>query len=183
MGRVACIIASDFEDSELSVPVDKLEEQGHEVTLVGIKEGETLEGKKGEVKVTTEMSAGDARVEKFDALLIPGGYSPDQLRTCEEAVDLVRGFAEAHKPIAAVCHGPQLLIEAGLVSGRRMTSWGSVRTDLQNAGAKWEDASVVVDGDFITSRKPADLDDFSDALLAKLRVVDERQAAAERTQA
>ena len=177
MSRVACIIAADFEDSELSVPVDRLEDQGHEVVLVGLSKGDTLRGKKGDTKVTTEAAVADVRATDFDALLIPGGYSPDKLRIDERAVRFVRDFDEAGKPIAAICHGPQLLIEAGVVDGRRMTSWPSVKTDLQNAGANWEDASVVVDGELVTSRKPADLDDFSDAFLAKLRVVDERTAA------
>ncbi|MEJ2523938.1 MAG: type 1 glutamine amidotransferase, partial [Gammaproteobacteria bacterium] len=166
-----------FEDSELTVPVDKLKENGHEVTLIGLKKGETLEGKKGKATVTTDAAFADVDPDDFDALLIPGGYSPDQLRNHEAPVKFVQAFAGTGKPIAAICHGPQLLIEAGLVRDRRMTSWGSVRTDLQNAGARWEDASVVVDGDFITSRHPGDLEDFTNALLARLDTREEKQAA------
>lgn len=176
MSRVACIIASDFEDSELAVPVERLKEAGHEVTLIGLEKGQKLEGKKGDVKVTTDASFDDVQAGAFDALLIPGGYSPDQLRNHVEAVRFVQAFAKDHKPIAAICHGPQLLIEAGLVDGRHMTSWGSVRTDLKNAGAVWEDKSVVEDGDFITSRNPGDLEDFSNALLLRLDVPEHKQA-------
>ena len=168
MSKVAVIIASDYEDSELTVPVDMLREEGHEVVLLGVEKGEQLDGKKGEASVVTDGAIADANADEFDALVIPCGYSPDKLRMHEEAVSFVRDFAKLGKPIAAVCHGPQILIEAGLVRERRMTSWPSVKTDLVNAGAKWEDASVVEDGIFITSRKPADLEAFSGALLKRL---------------
>lgn len=106
--------------------------------------------------------------EDFDLLLIPGGHSPDALRTNEGIVDFVRRFADSGRAIAAVCHGPQLLIEAGLVRGKKLTSWPSVRTDLENAGAHWVDREVVEDGPLVTSRKPEDLDAFNEAVLARL---------------
>jgi protease I len=168
MSKIAVIIDKDYEDSELTVPVEALRENGHEVVLLGIEKGKKLAGKKGEAKVTTDGAVKDADAREFDALLIPGGFSPDHLRIHEDAVRFVKEFDHAGKPIAAVCHGPQLLIEAGVVRGRRMTSWPSVRTDLLNAGARWEDASVVEDGNLITSRKPGDLEDFSGALLKRL---------------
>src|SRR5690606_13048804 len=103
-----------------------------------------------------------------DALVVPGGYSPDHLRTSRSVVEFVRRFAQTGRPIAAVCHGPQLLIEAELVAGREMTSWPSVRKDLENAGARWRDAEVVVDGNLIASRKPEDLEAFCNAVLERL---------------
>ncbi len=100
--------------------------------------------------------------------MIPGGYSPDKLRTSPAIVDLVRKIAAAEKPVAAICHAGSLLIEADLVDGKRVTSWPSIRTDLENAGARWEDAEVVEDGNLITSRKPDDLEAFTNALLGRL---------------
>lgn len=115
-----------------------------------------------------QAAAGDARASELDGLLIPGGYSPDHLRMNEDVVSFVRDFVRTGRPIAAVCHGPQLLIEADAVRGKEVTSWPSVRTDLINAGAHWVDQEVVEDGNLITSRKPDDLDGFSRAFLARL---------------
>jgi len=114
-------------------------------------------------------AASDRDPDEFDALLIPGGYSPDHLRMDRDVVAFVLDFSATGKPIAAVCHGPQLLIEADLVRGKQVTSWPSVRRDLENAGAVWVDREVVIDDPLITSRKPDDLGAFSDALLSALR--------------
>lgn len=168
MAKIAMVIGPDFEDSEFRVPYDALREAGHTVTLVGVRAGETVKGKKGKESAKIELAANDANAKSFDALAIPGGASPDHLRTERAVVELVRAFVETGKPIAAVCHGPQLLIEADAVQGRTMTSWPSVKTDLENAGAKWVDREVVVDRNFITSRKPDDLQAFSRALLEQL---------------
>ena len=111
---------------------------------------------------------GDVSADQFDALVIPGGYSPDKLRTDEGIVSLVQKIAGADKPVAAICHAGSLLVEADAVRGRRVTSWPSVRTDLINAGAQWEDAEVVEDGNLITSRKPDDLPAFCAAILQRL---------------
>ena len=116
----------------------------------------------------TTAAAKDRDPTSYDALLIPGGYSPDQLRVDDDVVNFVKRFAATQRPIAAVCHGPQLLIEAGVVEGRTLTSWPSVRTDLRNAGAEVVDQEVCVDGNLITSRKPEDLDAFCRALLEQL---------------
>ena len=169
MAKIAVVLSDDFEDSEFRVPVDRLTSEGHQVTVLGSKSGVTVKGKKGKESVRIEASAKERKASEFDGLLIPGGYSPDHLRTDEAIVGLVRDFAKAGKPIAAVCHGPQLLIEADLVRGKTVTSWPSVRTDLKNAGAHWVDKQVVQDGVLITSRKPDDLEAFSDALLKALR--------------
>jgi protease I len=168
MAKVAVLLSSDFEDSEFRVPVDRLRQAGHQVTLIGAQAGDTVKGKKGKESATLDASAREVKAATFEALLIPGGYSPDHLRTDEAVVGLVREFAQSGKPIAAVCHGPQLLIEADVVRGKTVTSWPSVKTDLRNAGARWVDQQVVQDGALITSRKPEDLEAFSEALLKAL---------------
>jgi protease I len=167
MAKIAVVLAPDFEDSELEKPKDALQKAGHELVVIGNKVGDELEGKQGEAFATVEATADSVRAEDFDALLIPGGYSPDKLRLVPSVVSLVRRFFELGRPVAAVCHGPQLLIEAGVVKGRTLTSWPSVKTDLVNAGATWVDREVVTDGNLVTSRKPGDLDAFSRAF-AKL---------------
>lgn len=166
--KIAVLLASDFEDSEYEEPVKALREAGHEVIVIGREKGETLEGKRGDVKAETDMAIANADPSTFDALLIPGGYSPDQLRIDERMVEFTRAFGGSDKPIGAICHGPQLLIEADAVAGKKMTSWPSVRTDLRNAGATVVDEEVVVDGHLITSRKPGDIPAFNDALLKQL---------------
>ncbi len=168
MAKVAMIVGPGFEDSEYRVPYRKLTEKGHEVEVLGADAHQTLEGKKGEERVKTEAAASQRDPSKYDAIVIPGGHGPDALRIDAGVVRFVKGFVKTGKPIAAVCHGPQLLIEAEAVDGRTMTSWPSVKTDLVNAGAKWEDREVVEDDNFITSRKPSDLEAFSNALLARL---------------
>lgn len=168
MAKIAVPLARDFEDSEFTVPADRLKHAGHQITVIGTRAGETLEGKQGQATAHVDATPDDVSPEDFDALLIPGGYSPDHLRTEAAIVDFVRRFAELDRPIAAICHGPQLLIEADLVKGRTLTSWPSVRKDLTNAGAQWVDREVVEDDLLITSRKPDDLDAFCDALLKGL---------------
>lgn len=168
MARIAMILGDEFEDVEFRIPYDRLTQAGHEVTLIGKEAGETVEGKKGKEKVKIEATPQERRPQEFDALVIPGGHSPDHLRIHEDIVRFVHDFAESEKPLAAVCHGPQLLIEAGVAKGRTMTSWPSVRTDLKNAGAHWVDEQVVRDGNLITSRQPDDLNAFADALLERL---------------
>ncbi|MBO6935217.1 MAG: type 1 glutamine amidotransferase [Deltaproteobacteria bacterium] len=166
--KIAVLLASDFEDSEFEEPVKALREAGHRVVVIGRDKGETLEGKRGDVRAETDQSIADVDAADFDALLIPGGYSPDQLRTDDRMVSFVRAFADTSKPLAAICHGPQLLIEAGVVADKKLTSWPSVRTDLRNAGATVIDDEVVVDGPLITSRKPDDIPAFNAALLSQL---------------
>lgn len=168
MAKIACLLADGFEDSEYRVPVDRLREGGHEVVVLGSDAGETVKGKQGEEEVELDDAVANHSVEEFDALFIPGGYSPDHLRLEQAAIDFTKKFSDTGKPVAAVCHGPQLLISAGVVDGRRMTSWPSVRVDLENAGARWVDEPVVTDAQFITSRKPDDLEDFSAALMERL---------------
>jgi protease I len=124
-----------------------------------------MDGYRHKEHVKIEKPVAQARVEDYDALVIPGGYSPDHLRTQREAVAFTRSMALANKLVAAVCHAPSLLIEADLVYGRQITSWPSIRTDLVNAGARWVDREVAIDGNLISSRRPDDLPAFSDAIL------------------
>lgn len=168
MARIMFIVDVDFEDSEFRVPYDRVKQAGHEAVIVGLKAGKQLKGKKGKESITTEKAASEVEADEFDALVIPGGYSPDHLRMDTDMVDLVREFFGAGKPVAAICHAGWMLAEAGVAKGRTVTSWPSIRTDLINAGARWVDREVVEDGNIITSRKPDDLKAFSDALLRQI---------------
>ncbi len=176
--RFACILANDFEDSEYRVPVDRLCGAGHQIVVVGSRRGDVLEGKRGQESVEVDLGIDDADPGDFDALFIPGGYSPDQLRADSRFVEFVSAFEEDDKLIAAVCHGPQILITADLVEGRRMTAWRTVQVDLAYAGADVADEPVIVDGNFITSRQPGDLEQFSSAILDHAGEAAEAQAAA-----
>lgn len=167
--RIACVVGRDFEDSELRIPYDRLRAAGHEVVLIGKKKGEELAGKQGKEKVRADLGIDEARVEDFDMLLIPGGHSPDNLRADERFVRFVKDFDDRGKLIAAVCHGPQLLMAAGLVEGRTLTAWKTVQKDLRLAGCNVKDEPVVRDANWITSRQPDDLEDFSRAIIEDLR--------------
>jgi protease I len=164
MAHIAIPLAQDFEDSEFSVPYSRLKEAGHDIVVFGKQAGETVNGKRGEESFTVEKTAQELSPSDFDVLIIPGGFSPDHLRTDDQVVSFVRTFCKTGKLVAAICHGPQLLIEADAVNGKTMTSFASVRKDLQNAGANWIDEKVVEDGNLITSRKPDDLNAFVDAI-------------------
>jgi protease I len=168
MANIAVLLADDFEDSEFRVPYQQLQSAGHKLTVLGKEAGATVRGKKGKEQVKIDAAISDRRASEFDAVVIPGGYSPDHLRTEESAVRFVRELTQANKPVAAVCHGPSLLIEADVVRGKTVTSWPSVRTDLKNAGANWVDQQVAQDGPLITSRNPGDLDAFSAAIARAL---------------
>ncbi|HVM03891.1 MAG TPA: type 1 glutamine amidotransferase domain-containing protein [Acidimicrobiales bacterium] len=168
MAKVAFVLADDFEDSEFQVPYDRIREAGHQVTVIGPEAGREVRGKKGKAAFTIEATADEVNASDFDALVIPGGYSPDKLRTSPGIVKFVQGMFDGDKPVAAICHAGSLLVEADAVRGRTLTSWPSIRTDLVNAGATWVDQEVVEDGNVITSRKPDDLDAFVGAVLARL---------------
>jgi protease I len=168
MSKIACLVDQMFEDSEFRVPYDRLRAAGHQVDILGIEAGAMVFGKHQKERVAIERAVGQARADDYDALVIPGGYSPDHLRVHADAVAFTRTMALAGKPVAAVCHAPSLLIESDLVYGRQVTSWPSIKTDLVNAGAHWIDRDVVIDGGVITSRKPDDLPAFCDAILREL---------------
>jgi protease I len=171
MARVAFIMDEMFEDSEFRVPYDRVRESGHDAVIVGLKKGKKLEGKKGKESVTTDASIEDVSADEFDALVIPGGYSPDKIRLNEGMVELTKKFGTGDKPLAAICHAGWMLAEADVLKGKTVTSWPSIRTDLINAGANWVDQEVVEDGNMITSRKPDDLEAFTKALLAQIEQV------------
>ena len=166
--KIAILATHGFEQSELAEPKKALEGAGAEALVVSPTKGK-VKGWKGkdwgeEVKVDLVLS--DAKAEDFDGLVLPGGVlNPDQLRIDPEAVRFVQAFFEAKKPVGAICHGPWTLINAGVVKGRKMTSWPSVRIDLENAGARWVDEEVVSDHGLVTSRKPDDLPAFNAKLI------------------
>ena len=157
--RVACILTDLFEDSEFEKPYQALRQAGHAVTIVGIKPGE-VKGEKGSITAHVEKTFDQVRPEEFDALFIPGGYSPDRLRGHAQAVAFARHFLDVEKPVLAICHGPQILITADVVKGRRMTAWKTIQGDLRKAGAEVADQEVVVDGNLVTSRQPDDIPAF-----------------------
>jgi protease I len=168
MARIAFVLGEDFEDSEFRTPYDGLRRAGHDVDVLGARAGETMHGKRGKEHIKIDAPAAEQDPVSYDALVIPGGASPDHLRTDPGVVAFVQAMVRSGRLIAAVCHGPQLLIEADAVRHRTVTSWPSVKTDLKNAGATWVDREVVVDGKLITSRKPDDLAAFTEAIKAQL---------------
>ncbi len=173
--RVAVLMTDGVEQIEYTSPRNFLEQQGARVTLISPKDkGEQVQAfnhvDKGD-RFQVELNVRDAVPEEFDALVLPGGVSnPDQLRLSTESIAFIRSFAEQDKPIAAICHGPWTLIDAGLAKASHLTSWPSLQTDLRNAGAEWTDDEVVIDGKLITSRKPDDLPAFNDALKQALQI-------------
>lgn len=166
--RSVLVLAADlFEDTELLYPVYRLREEEVSVTVAGI-DASPVHGKKGHGPVPVDMTVGDVRAEDFDALVIPGGFAPDKLRRSEQVLDLVRGFDAAGKPIAFICHAGWVPISAKILKGRRATSVGAIRDDMENAGVDWVDEPTVVDGNLISARTPADLGPWMKALLAAL---------------
>ncbi len=168
MARIAFIVDKDFEDSEFRVPYDSVRQAGHEAVIIGVEAGKELKGKKGKEVIQADKAVKDVSAKDFDALVIPGGYSPDHLRMDVGMVGFVRDFFQADKPVAAICHAGWMLVEADIVEGRTLTSWPSIKTDLLNAGASWVDREVVEDGNLITSRNPGDLPAFQEALLRQV---------------
>jgi len=166
--RVAMLVEEDFEDRELVGPLQALREAGATVTIVGPTSGAEFRGKRGEAVVKSDLAAGAAKIANFDALVIPGGYAPDRMRMRHAMVDLAREAMEAGKPVAAICHGPQLLISANVLRGRTLTCWPSIAIDVKNDGGLYVDKPVVEAGNLITSRKPDDVPLFSDAIIRKL---------------
>jgi protease I len=166
--RVAMFVEDEFEDRELTGPLDALRAAGAIVTLVGPAAGAEFKGKRGHATVKSEVAAGSLKVGDFDALVIPGGHAPDKMRMRHAMVDLARDAMESGKPVAAICHGPQVLISANVLRGRTLTCWPSIAIDVKNAGGLYVDKPVVEDGNLITSRKPDDVPMFSDAIIRAL---------------
>jgi protease I len=175
--RIACVLGPKFEDSEFKEPYEAYRQAGHEVVIVGLEAAAQLPGDKGKVTATVEKSFQDVGPGDFDALLIPGGGSPDKLRAHDEAVSFVREFMQAGKPVFAICHGPQLLLTAN-ESGKwdhRMTAWKTIQGDLRKAGVDVVDREVVVDKNLVTSRQRSDIPAFIRESLAVLERVPARR--------
>ena len=165
--RVAILVEEGYEDSELTGPLEGLQAAGAIVSLVAPYAARRYTGKRGHV-VTSDIAAGAAASGDFDALVIPGGYAAERMRMRHAMVDLTRDMAAAGKPVAAICHGPQLLISAEVLRGRRVTCWPSIAIDVRNAGGLYVDRPVARDGNLITSRKPDDVPQFTAAVIAAL---------------
>ena len=169
--RILIMATDGFEQSELTVPLEKLRAAGAQVQIASPK-GPSIRGWAetdwGDT-VPVDLTIKDASVDAFDALVLPGGQiNPDKLRTDDDAIDLILDFLDIGKPVAAICHAPWLLVEADAVDGRRVTSWASIKTDVENAGGEWIDEEVVVDDGVITSRSPKDLDAFIAKIISEV---------------
>jgi protease I len=173
--RIAILTEQGFEESELKSPKKALEDEGATVDVISPHEGKIWSWDKKDwgKKISVDRQLDDARVAEYDALMLPGGViNPDRLRQNKEAVQFVKEFMESGKPVAAICHGPQTLIETGMLHGRTMTSYPSLQTDIRNSGANWVDMEMVHDGNLITSRKTDDLDAFNAELIRTLAAGD-----------
>jgi protease I len=166
--KVAILAEQDFEDSELVQPGKALADSGAHVIIVGSGSKQVYSGKRGTATIKADITADELNVAAIDAVIIPGGYAPDKMRLYPAMIDLVRNAYKKGKLIAAICHGPQMLISANIVRGKRITSWPSIRVDLENAGALWVDKPAVKDGNLITSRKPTDIPIFNKEIIRYL---------------
>ncbi len=173
--RILIMATDGFEQSELEVPLERLQDAGAEIDIASLQTGDITgwdEDDWGD-EIEVDLLIADAKASDYDALVLPGGQiNPDLLRVDDKAIALIKAFADAGKPVAAICHAPWLLVEAGLAKGRKMTSYKSIRTDVANAGAEVVDEDVVVDGNIITSRCPDDLPAFCDAIIEALAPAD-----------
>lgn len=169
MAKIAVIIDDMFEDSEYSKPAKAFKDAGHELIHIGLEEGSEVKGKKEGTTVKIDKEVKDVSPDDFDALLIPGGYSPDHLRAYDEPVNFVREFVKSGRPVFTICHGAQLLITADVIRGKKITGWKSIKQDIKNAGAEYLDKEVVVDGNIVSSRQPDDLPAFIEESLTKLK--------------
>ncbi len=180
-GKKIAILAMDgFEQAELMEPRKALDQAGAQTVVVSLKSGEIKGWNKKEWgdTVKVDRTLDQARPEEFDALVLPGGVmNPDHLRMEPKGVNFVREFCQAGKTVAAICHGPWMLVEAGAVKGRTVTSWPSLKTDIKNAGGNWVDQEVAADGQFITSRKPDDIPAFNRTMIEKIGQQGARRAA------
>jgi protease I len=178
--RVAILVAEGFEQVELTGPRQALVDAGAKPQIVS-PEAKTVQAFNHLDKAdhfTVDVPLDSAKPDEFDALLLPGGVAnPDRLRTLPKAVAFVRAFFDTGKPVAAICHAPWTLVEAGVLEGRTLTSWPSLQTDIRNAGGTWEDREVVVDGTLVTSRKPDDIPAFNDAMLTSFSQAQRKEPA------
>jgi protease I len=170
LSRVIILVEDGFEDRELIYPYYRLREAGFEVKIVGPRADGSYRGEYG-LSINADFSPKKVNIDDCVAIVIPGGRAPDRMRTNAELVELAKSAFQKGKVVAAICHGPQLLIEADVLDGKRVTCYASVSTDVKNAGGIYEDSSVVVDGNLVTSRFPADLPNFCKAILKLLKSV------------
>jgi len=168
MSKVAFLLAGGFEDSEMKVPYDEVIKAGHNAEIIGLQKNETLLGKKGGVSYAADKAITEVQASDYDAVVIPGGSSPENLRLNPDILKFVQEADQAGKPIASICHGPQILISADLLQGRTITSYPPLKDDVVNAGAEFRDEEVVIDGNYITSRTPKDEPAFVRELLKVL---------------
>jgi protease I len=177
--RVAILVENDYQELEFWYPFYRMKEAGAEVVVVGPGASTEFKSKLG-YKATSDLAAGDARVDDFDAVIIPGGYAPDHMRRCEPMIRLTSTMAEQGKVVAAICHGPWMLCSTQALKGRKATCFIAIKDDVINAGGKYVDAEVVRDGNLVTSRKPDDLPAFMQAVLQAAREAKPARAAAAR---
>jgi protease I len=169
--KIAVLIDDFFEDIEYVKPAEAFEKAGYQLVHIGLKKGKIIIGKKQEATVCIDEQVNNVSISDFVALFIPGGYSPDRLRINTDVVQFVKDFVKSGKLVLSICHGPQLLITAQVLAGRKITGWKSIAQDLKNAGALFLDKEVVEDGNLISSRSPTDLPAFIDASLHKLQTI------------
>ncbi len=169
MAKIAVLIADQFEDSEYARPIEAFRQKGYEIVHLGLQAGKNVRGKKGKAEAPIDRAVAEVSARDFDALLIPGGHSPSRLRQNADAVRLVRDFVESGRPVFAICHGPQLLVAAGVLKGRRITGYRSIVQEIERAGAQFIDEEVVEDDNLVSSRNPGDLPAFIRACLEKFK--------------
>lgn len=169
MSKIAVLIGDMFEDVEYAKPAEAFKKAGHALVHVGLTAGATIRGKHNKEEVNIEKAVDNVNGAYFDALFIPGGYSPDGLRAHHGPVKFVKDFVESGKPVLGICHAAQLLITAQVLKGRRVTGWVSIVQDIKNAGAEFVDEPVVEDGNLLFSRNPGDIPEFIEASLRKLK--------------
>lgn len=169
MALIGILIDDMFEDVEYIKPSEAFVNAGHSIIHIGLKEGQIVKGKRKATPVTIEESVSNFNIDRIDALLIPGGCSPDHLRGYDDAVKFIKDYYETGKPIFAICHAPQLLITADLLHGKKVTGWRSIVQDIKNAGGIYIDSEVVEDGNLISSRGPRDIPAFTRASLNFLK--------------
>jgi protease I len=170
MAKIGILITDMFEDIEYTKPAEEFQKVGHELVHISTESGKTIKGKHGaEVKIDEKID--DMEVSDLEALFIPGGFSPDQLRVNDKVVKFVADYAKTNRPMLIICHGPQLLITADVIKGRKVTGWKSIMQDIKNAGAEYIDKEVVVDKNIVSSRGPDDIPAFVRESLKKLEEV------------
>ena len=168
MAKVAFLLASGFEDSEMKNPYEAVKEAGHETVIIGLEKGATCDGKKGTVSYPADIGAAEAKAEDFDAVIIPGGGAPEALRVNDDVVRFVKEINQEDKLVAGICHGPQVMISADILKGKQATCYIGIRDDVKLAGAEYKDEEVIVSENVITSRTPKDEPAFIREILAKL---------------